>query len=222
MTLDCLWLKMTTMMMMITTMMMMMIIIIIIIWLVKDLVRWGTNSLKWHTSSANQNQIHTAFYKTLNSLPRAQLSLLWATSIQSTASRPIFKAILTLSFHLRLGLLSGLFPSYFPQENPVRISCVPHTLSISTSLILHQSNIWWQAHITKILISKSSPFSCHSTVPTSQYVFTSDTSTLRPGLHSQDQVLHPYKTTKHVLFCTCWSVCTCIANAKTKLNFCRS
>jgi hypothetical protein len=98
---------------------------------------------------------------------------------------------------------------------------VPHTLPISTSLVFHRNNIWWEVHITKILISKPSPASCHSTVPTSQYVSLSDTSTLRSGLHVKDQVLHPYKTTKHLLFCTFWSVCTCIANAKLKLNFYR-
>ena len=60
--------------------------------------------------------------------------------------------------------------------------------------------------ITKILISKSSPASCHSTIPTTQYVSLSDISTLWSGLHIKDQVLHPYKTTKHALFCTFYSL----------------
>jgi hypothetical protein len=182
----------------------------------KDFVRWDTNSFKWHTSSTP--------HFTKSAIPshvhnRRHVSLLWDTSIQSTASRSVFKAILILSFPIRLGLLSGLFPLYFPHQNPICISCVPHTLPIWTSLIFLRNNVWWQVHITKILSSKSSPAFCDSTVPTSQYVSLSDTSTLRPGLHLTDQVSHPHKATKHLLFCTFWSVCTYMANAKTKLHF---
>ena len=45
------------------------------------------------------------------------LSLSWASPIQSTCSHPTSRRfILILSIHLRLGLLSGLFPSGFPTK----------------------------------------------------------------------------------------------------------
>jgi hypothetical protein len=60
-----------------------------------------------------------AFYGTrkfLTALTSArQLSLPWASPIQSSHPHPTFwRSILTLSPHLRLGLPSGLFPSGFP------------------------------------------------------------------------------------------------------------
>ena len=46
------------------------------------------------------------------------LSLSWASSIHSTPPHPTsWRSILILSFHLRLGLASGLFPSGFHTEN---------------------------------------------------------------------------------------------------------
>jgi len=99
-----------------------------------------------HQQPQMTNLLNLIFYKPAT--PRQvhnsrHLSLFWATSIQSTAFRPIVKVILILSFHLRLRLLSGLLPSYFPHRNHVCISCVPHTLPISTSLIFRRNNIWW-------------------------------------------------------------------------------
>jgi len=51
------------------------------------------------------------------------LSLSWANSIQSPQLPPTsWRSILILSFHLRLGLPNGLFPSDFP----TRTLCTPH------------------------------------------------------------------------------------------------
>lgn len=46
-----------------------------------------------------------------------QLSLSWATRVQSTFCRPVsLRFVLQLPSHLRLGLTSGLFPSCFPTK----------------------------------------------------------------------------------------------------------
>ena len=56
------------------------------------------------------------------------LSLSLGRSIQSIPPHPTsLRSILILSFHLRLGLPSGLFPSGFPNQNPVYASPLPYT-----------------------------------------------------------------------------------------------
>ena len=56
------------------------------------------------------------------------LSLSWANPIQSTYPHPTsWSSILILSTHLRLGLPSGLFPSGFPHQDPIRPPLLPHT-----------------------------------------------------------------------------------------------
>ena len=62
-----------------------------------------------------------AFYGTrrfIPSFPRARyLSLSWVRSVQPMSSIPNFwRSVLVLSTHLRLGLLSGLFPSGLPTK----------------------------------------------------------------------------------------------------------
>ena len=161
----------------------MIIIIIIIIWLMKDFVRWDTNSFKWHTSStphftkpAIPSHVHNSRH----------VSLFWNTSIQATASHPVFKAILILSFHLRLRILSCLFPSYFPHQNPVCISCVPHTLPISTFLIFHRNNFRWQVHIMKSAHHENPYFEIFSSLLSLHRSYVSVCISLRPAQYGLD------------------------------------
>ena len=57
-----------------------------------------------------------------------QLSLSWASPIQSTYPHPpSWSSILILSTHLRLGLPSGLLPSGFPQQDPIHHPLLTHT-----------------------------------------------------------------------------------------------
>ena len=64
------------------------------------------------------------------------LSLSWASPIQSIYPHPTsWRSILILSTHLRLGLLSGLFPSGFPIKtlcaplsSPIRATCPAHPI----------------------------------------------------------------------------------------------
>ena len=101
-----------------------------------------------------------AFYGTrrfINAFTSARhLSLSWVSSIQSMSPYPTSsKSILILSSHLRLGLLSGLFPRVSPQKPCIQLSS-PHTCymphpSHSSRLDL-QNNIGWGVHIIKHLI----------------------------------------------------------------------
>ena len=84
-----------------------------------------------------------AFYRTrsfITALTSArQLSLSWASSIQSIPPHPIYWiSILISSTHLRLGLPSGLFPSGFPTKTqytplltPIRATCLAHLILLN-------------------------------------------------------------------------------------------
>jgi hypothetical protein len=79
--------------------------------------------------------------------------LFWARRIQSTASHPIsLRSTLILSFHLRLGLLSGLFEIYGRKFCTFLIS--PMLTTCSTQLILFDL-------ITLMLFVKSSMYELH-------------------------------------------------------------
>ena len=72
------------------------------------------------------------------------LSLSWASSIQSIPPLPnSWRSILILSSHLRLGLSSGLFPSYFPTGTLyMLLKYVLHAPPISFLSILSPEHYW--------------------------------------------------------------------------------
>ena len=84
------------------------------------------------TGSAASQKIPRIFgtRKFLTVFTRARhMSLSWANSIESPQPPPTsWRSILILSSHLRLGLLNCLFPSSFPNQNPVHTSRPPSLL----------------------------------------------------------------------------------------------
>jgi hypothetical protein len=85
-------------------------------------------------------------------------SLSWARWILSTSSRPLpLRSILILSYHLCLGLPSGVFPSDFPTNILYAFfiyACyVPHQ---SHPWFCHPNNIWRSVQVRKVLMRSSS------------------------------------------------------------------
>jgi len=67
-----------------------------------------------------------------------QLSLSWATSIQSIPPRPTsWKSVFLVSSHLRLGLPSGLFPSGSSPKTLYTLSSPPYMLHAPSCAIFH-------------------------------------------------------------------------------------
>ena len=84
------------------------------------LTAWSTVLLEKLTGSQPVKKF-PAFYRTRRFITAfttaRQLSLSWASSIQSIHTRPTFwRSTLILSTHLRLGFPSGLLPSRFPTK----------------------------------------------------------------------------------------------------------
>ena len=84
------------------------------------------------------------------------LSLSWASSIESIPPHTTsWTNILILSSHLRLGLLSGLFPSGFPNKTlytPLLSPYVLHARPSHFSRFDHPNNIEWGVQFTMPLI----------------------------------------------------------------------
>ena len=81
-----------------------------------------------------------------------QLSLSWASSIQSIPPHPTsWRSILILSSHLFLGLPSGLLPSGFPTKT--MYTPLPYMPRPShSSRFYHPNNIGWGVQIIKLLV----------------------------------------------------------------------
>ena len=101
------------------------------------------------------------FITALTSLRHPSLS--WASPIQSIYPHPTFwRSVLILSTHLRLGLLSGLFPSgfltktlYAPLSSPIRATCPAHLILLDfiTSTILGEEYKSFSSSLCSLLHS---------------------------------------------------------------------
>ena len=97
-------------------------------------------SPSWEANRFTASQKFPAFHGTrrfITALTSVRhLSLSWTSPIQSIYPHPtLWRSILTLSTHLRLGLPSGLFPSGFPTKtlytplsSPIRVTCPAHLI----------------------------------------------------------------------------------------------
>ena len=132
----------------------------------------------------------------------SHLSLFWASSIQAILPHPTsWRSFLILSFHLRLGLPNGLFPSGFPTKTL-------YTPLLSTTPATSSAYLILLDFITrKIFGEQYRSFSSslcnflHSPVTSSLLApnillntLFSNTHSLRSSLSVSDQVSHPYKT----------------------------
>ena len=114
-------------------------------------------SPSWEADRFSASQKFLTFYGTRNFITAVasarHLSLSWTSSIQSLPLHPTsWRSILILSFHLRLGLTSGLFPSgfhtktlYTPLLSLILPTLPAHLilLELITGTILHFTNMMY-------------------------------------------------------------------------------
>jgi hypothetical protein len=89
----------------------------------------------------------------------------WARRIHSTRSHTVSsRSILILSFHLFLGVPTGLFPAGFPIKILYAFS-FPHALYMpdpsNPPWFDHPNDIWRRVQIMELLTMQLSPSSCH-------------------------------------------------------------
>ena len=131
------------------------------------------------------------------------LSLTSASSVQSILSHPTsLRSILILSFHLNLGLPSGLFPSSFPTKilhtplfSPISVTCPNHlividfiTLTIFSEQYRSLSSSLCSFLYSLLTSSLLGPYILLNTL-------FSNTISLRSSLNVRNQVLYSCKTT---------------------------
>ena len=160
---------------------------------------WETNRLSTSQEISRILQNPKVHYRIHKCPP---LSLSWTSSIQSIPLHPTFwRSILILSFHLHLGLPSGLFPSGFPTKtlyttllSPIHATCPAHLtlLDFITRTILGKEYRSLSSSLHSFL---------HSPVTSSHFgpnillnTLFSNTLSLRSSDSVSNQVSHPYKT----------------------------
>jgi len=135
------------------------------------------------------------------------LSLSWASSIQSLPPHPTsWRSILFLSFHIRRGLPSGLFPSGFPTEtlytpllSPIRATCPTHLILfylITRTTLVEEYRLLSSSLCSFLHFPVISSF-LGPKIPLSTEF--SNTLSLCSSHSVSDQVSHPYKTTGKII-----------------------
>ena len=147
-----------------------------------------------------------AFYRTRSFITTFTLS--WASLIQSIPPHPTsWRSILILSFHLRLGLPSGFFPSGFPTKTLYTLLLCLICATCPVHLIPLDFIAWTILGEQYMSLSSSLCSFLHSPVTSSLLgpnillsTLFSNTLTLHSSLSVSDQVSHPYKTTGSSLY----------------------
>jgi len=129
------------------------------------------------------------------------LSLFWATSIQSITPHPTsWRSIIILSFHLRLSLPSGLFPSgfltktlYTPLPSSIRATCTAHLILLD---FINRTILDEQYRCSFLHSPVTSSLLGPNILLNTQF---SNTLSLHSSLNVSAQIPHTYKTTSKII-----------------------
>jgi len=137
-----------------------------------------------------------------------QLSLSWASPIQSTYPHPTsWRSILILSTHLRLGLSSGLFQSGFPTKtlytplsSPIRATCPAHLILLDfiTHTILREEYKLFSSSLCNLLHSPDTSSFHRSKFSPQHHVLKHPKLPFLPQCQ-RPSFTHPYKTTGKII-----------------------
>ena len=130
------------------------------------------------------------------------LPLFWARSIQSMRHHPSsWRSNLTVSFHLRVVFLGGLFPSGFPNKilqasllSPIRATYIAHFILVNliTRIVIGKEYRSFRSSLCNFLHSTVTPSLLGPNILLNTLF--SNTLSLHSSLNVSDQDSHPYKT----------------------------
>jgi hypothetical protein len=160
--------------------------------------------------SVSSSLLKYTYIRFITALTKAShRSLSWASRIQSTPPPPkpvSVRSVLIPSFHLRLGLPSGLYPSGFPAKtlhtilsSPMRATCPAHLIRHDLTCLMISVDDYklWSSSLCNFL---HSPVTSSLLGPNNRLrTLFSNTLSLCSSLSVTDQVSHPYKTTGRIM-----------------------